>query len=278
MIFDAHHHFWNYNPAEFGWIDNSMEILKKNYLPQDLEQQLFSTGVTGTVVVQARQTLEETKWLLGLAEEYHFIKAVVGWVDLQSEKISDQFNIFSDFPYLVGVRHVIHDEPDDNFILRKEFLRGIAKLQKQNLTYDLLLYPKHLRRAIELVSRFPEQKFILDHIGKPLIKSEIIHPWKEDIEEFAKRQNVWCKISGMVTEADLFNWKYEDLIPYMDTVLEAFGPNRILLGSDWPACRLAGEYSEIMNAGIRYVDNLSENEQKKIFCDNCLEFYNINNF
>ena len=276
MIIDSHHHLWKYNAADYGWMDDTMAILKQDYLPADLEKQLSGSNVTGTIVVQARQTLEETRWLLKLAKENSFIRGVVGWVDLRSDSLIDELNEFSDETKLAGVRHVIHDEADDDFMLRPAFIRGIEKLLKYKLTYDLLLFPKHLKKAVELVSIFPEQKFVLDHISKPFIKSGILGLWQDDIAALAAQPNVWCKISGMVTEADIKNWKYEDFIPYLDIVVEAFGTDRIMLGSDWPVCLQAGEYKAVMEIGQKYFEKFNSNEKKKIFADNCVQFYNLN--
>lgn len=275
MIFDAHHHLWQFNEVDYGWMDDSMQVLKKNYLPSDLAAEAEKAGVTGTVVVQARQILEETEWLLELGEASTLIKGVVGWVDLQSPALDEQLKRFAPHPLLVGLRHVIHDEPDDDFMLRPAFVNGIEQLQEYDLTYDLLLFPKHLERAIELVSRFPEQKFVLDHISKPFIKSGIMQPWKDDIEALAAQPNVWCKISGMVTEADHKGWKYEDFVPYMKVVSEAFGTDRLMLGTDWPVCRLAGEYSDILEIPKRFFQDLPVQEKEKVFASNCLEFYGI---
>ena len=277
MIIDAHHHLWKFNEAEYAWMDNSMSILKQDYLPADLEKQLNGSNVVGTVAVQARQNLEETRWLLEMAHQYPFIKGIVGWVDLCSEKLNAQLDEFSRDPGLVGVHHVIHDEPDDDFMLRPAFIKGIEKLGQYNLTYDLLLFPKHLQRAVKLVSLFPEQKFVLDHISKPFIKASILDPWQEEIAALAARTNVWCKISGMVTEADHAHWKYEDFLPFLDVVVEAFGTDRIMLGSDWPVCRLAGEYHLVMDIPARYFIGLDPVEMEKISRMNCYECYELIN-
>ena len=277
MIIDAHHHLWKFNEAEYAWMDNSMSILKQDYLPADLEKQLNGSNVVGTVGVQARQNLEETRWLLEMAQQHPFIKGIVGWVDLCSEKLSAQLDEFSRDPGLVGVRHVIHDEPDDDFMLRPAFIKGIEKLGLYNLTYDLLLFPKHLQKAVELVSLFPEQKFVLDHISKPFIKAGVLDPWQEEIAVLAARTNVWCKISGMVTEADHKHWKYEDFIPFLDVVVEAFGTDRIMLGSDWPVCRLAGEYNLVMDIPARYFKGLDPVDMEKISRMNCIECYELIN-
>jgi L-fuconolactonase len=277
MIIDAHHHLWKFNEADYAWMDKSMSILKKDYLPADLEKQLGGTDVVGTVVIQARQNLDETRWLLEMAGRYPFIKGVVGWFDLCSENLQAQLNEFTDNRRLVGARHVIHDEPDDDFMLRPTFVKGMEKLVQYNLSYDLLLFPKHLQRAFELVSLFPDQRFVLDHLSKPFIKAGIMDPWREEIAALASQSNVWCKISGMVTEADHEHWKYEDFIPYLDTVIEAFGTDRIMLGSDWPVCRLAGEYHQVMDIPARYFNDLDPSDMEKIFSLNCIECYELTN-
>jgi len=274
-IIDAHHHLWMYNSVDYGWMDDSMEVLKRDYLPGDLETEINEMDVTGTVVVQARQLLDETSWLLEQAKENSFIKGVVGWLDLRSDEFQSQLDQFTLHPKLVGLRHVIHDEPDDDFMLRPAFLKGIELLQKHDLCYDLLLFPKHLSRAIELVSMFPEQKFVLDHISKPFIKAGILQPWKEDIESLAAQPNVWCKISGMVTEARPHKWRYGDFVPYMKTVMDAFGTDRIMLGSDWPVCRLAGEYEEVMAIPLDFFSRLGESELDNVLSKNAIDCYQL---
>ena len=276
MILDSHQHLWQFNTEDFGWIDDSMAILKQDHLPGDIEKQLPAAQVSGTVVVQARQKPEETRWLLDQSAKHDFIKGVVGWVDLRSEKLDEQLEEFNTNPKLVGVRHVIHDETDYDFMLRPAFVKGIEKLKQYNLTYDLLVFPKHLQRALELVSMFPEQKFVLDHISKPFIRAGILDPWRKDMKSLAAQANVWCKISGMVTEADIKNWVYEDFVPYLDVVTEVFGTDRIMLGSDWPVCLLAGEYKEIMNVPIRYFSNIDTDSKEKVFRMNCIDFYELN--
>lgn len=275
LIIDAHHHLWKYNTSDFGWMDDSMEVLKRDYLPADLETEITEVGVTGTVVVQARQMIEETTWLLEQAEENPFIKGVVGWLDLRSNELKSQLDHFTAHSKLVGLRHVIHDEPDENFMLRPAFLKGIEMLQDYDLTYDLLLFPKHLTRAIELVRMFPEQRFVLDHISKPFIKTGILQPWKRDIEALAAQANVWCKISGMVTEAKPHKWRYEDFVPYMKVVMDAFGTNRIMLGSDWPVCRLSGEYEEVMAIPMDFFSKLTKAEQTNVLSKNAIECYQL---
>jgi L-fuconolactonase len=277
MILDTHHHLWEFNDAEYGWMDGAMSILKRDYLPPDLEKQLEGSAVTGTIAVQARQTVEETRWLLELADQYAFLKGIVGWVDICSNQLTAQLNELSSNPWLVGVRHVVQDEPDDDFILRPAFIKGMEKLVQHNLTYDLLIYPRHLENTIELISLFPDQRFVLDHIAKPDIKAGVLKPWQEQMAALAEFPNVWCKVSGMVTEAHLQRWKYEDFLPYLDTVAETFGPDRIMLGSDWPVCRLAGEYHQVMEIPVRYFQDLDPEDKAKILRLNGAECYELTN-
>ncbi len=275
MKIDSHQHFWIYNPTEYGWISDEMEILKKNYLPDQLQKELFSIEFDGSIVVQARQSLEETEWILSLAEQNSFIKGVVGWVDLCSSGVEEQLVQFSGHPKLVGVRHVIHDEPDDNFILRKDFLNGITYLKKFGLTYDILIFPRHLPNTIQFVSQFPEQLFVLDHIAKPLIKDKKLSPWKEDIEKLVRFKNVYCKLSGMVTEANVKYWKQEDLIPYLDIIFAVFGPDRLMIGSDWPVCRVAGLYKQVMEVVLDYIETYPDEDKNKILGENAFNVYQL---
>ncbi|MHC4475398.1 MAG: amidohydrolase family protein [Planctomycetota bacterium] len=275
MKIDAHQHFWQYNEQDYGWMGPGMENLKRDHLPADLGPLLKQTGIDGTVSVQARQCLEETEFLLRLADENPFIKGVIGWVDLRSPRLEVQLEQFCYHPKLRGVRHVIHDEPDDKFMLRDDFVHGISKLWKYNLAYDLLLFPKHLPVACELVAKFPEQIFVLDHISKPFIKDRKTEPWATDIRKLASFKNVSCKISGMVTEADWQNWKPEDFDPYMDVVFEAFGAERLMIGSDWPVCTVAGDYQKVIAIAADYVLELSFDEQAAIWEENAKRIYQI---
>lgn len=276
MKIDAHQHFWLYNGSDYGWIDDRMQVLKRNFLPGDLHTELVKAGMSGSVAVQARQMVEETRWLLHLAGQNDFIKGVVGWVDLCSENnLKRQLDEFGKSKKFTGVRHVVHDEAEDNFMLRDDFLKGISLLKQYNITYDLLLFPKHLPVAEIVVSMFPEQKFVLDHICKPLIKNRIISPWKEDIIRMATHKNVWCKLSGMVTEADWKKQKPEDFYPYLDVVFEAFGTDRLMIGSDWPVCLPAGEYADVIGIVQSYISEMQVDVQQKILGKNCVEFYGL---
>lgn len=275
MHLDAHQHFWKYNPAHQVWMTDAMAVLRRDYLPAELQSLLAATGFDGTIAVQARQMIEETEWLLELAGKNGFIKGVVGWVDLRSPKLREQLEKFAPHPKLVGVRHVVHDEPDDNFMLLPEFRRGIGQLREFGLTYDLLLFPKHLPVAAKLVAEFPEQPFVLDHIAKPAIREGLVSPWQEELQQLAKFQNVFCKLSGMVTEAKWKQWRPEDFYRYLDIVLAAFGPERVMIGSDWPVCTLSGDYASTMRVVADYLQKHPAPVREQILGSNCAKFYNL---
>jgi L-fuconolactonase len=272
---DAHHHFWHYQPEEYGWIDDSMQSLKRNFLPEDLQILLAQHDFDGSVVVQARQTTEETEWLLQLADRYDFIKGVIGWVDLCSADLEPLLEKYSVYPKFAGVRHVVQDEPDENFMLRKDFQRGIGTLATYGLVYELLIYAGQLPRAIQLIRNFPDQVFVLDHMAKPHIGKQEIQPWKQHIEELAAFQNVACKISGMVTEADWHNWKADNFRPYMEAVVDAFGSNRIMVGSDWPVCTLSGRYGEVMGLVTDYICQFSDHEREMMMGANAVRIFSL---
>jgi len=273
MFIDAHQHFWKYNPGEYSWINDQMNVLKRDFLPDDLLPELKQLNFDGSIAVQARQSLEETYWLLKLADEYDFVKGVVGWVNLCSLYVQKQLDEFSQNPKFVGVRHVIHDEPDDRFMTREDFRYGIGLLSKYKLTYDLLLFPKHLPLAAELAASFPHQKFVVDHIAKPGIKDRIHSPWNKDIRKLAKLPNVYCKLSGMVTEADWIKWKPGDFRYYLDIVFDCFGEDRLMIGSDWPVCIVARNYGEVMSIVIDYLSQFNATIQIKVLGENCRNFY-----
>ena len=275
MKIDTHQHFWKYSKEQYPWIAEGMEILAQDRLPADLAPLLEANGIDGTIAVQARQVVEETESLLAMAEEYDFIRGVVGWVDLRSPDVEAQLELFGDRTKLVGVRHVVQDEPDEKFVLREDFMRGIGKLKAYDLVYDILIFPHQLPAAIELVKRFPDQVFILDHIAKPYIKDKKMSPWDSDIKKLASFENVSCKLSGMVTEADRYNWTVEDIRPYMEVVLEAFGAERLTIGSDWPVCTLAGQYGSVISIAADFIAKLSDNEQKAIWERNPERIYGL---
>ena len=254
MRIDAHQHFWRYSSQGYEWINDAMSSLQRDFLPEDLKPELDRTGFEGTIAVQARQTLEETRWLLQLAEAAPFVLGVVGWTDLRSAEVRMQLSEFCGNPKFVGVRHIVQSETDDRFLLQPEFLRGIALLEEFDLTYDILVYPRHLPVATEFLKHFPRQRFVLDHLAKPLIKSGSVEPWRTHIRELAPHPNVGCKLSGLVTEADWQNWKSADIKPYLDVAFESFGPDRLMIGSDWPVCTVAGSYARVTNIVIEYLD------------------------
>ena len=275
MKIDTHQHFWKYSKEQYPWIGEGMEVLAQDRLPADLNPVLEANGIEGTVALQARQVVAETEALLTMAEEYDFIRGVVGWVDLRSPDVEAQLERFRDRAKMVGVRHVVQDEPDDQFVLRDDFMRGIGKLKAYELVYDILIFPHQLPAAIELARRFPDQVFILDHMAKPSIKDRQMSPWENDIRKLASFENVSCKISGMVTEADWHNWTVEDFTPYMDAVLEAFGAERLTIGSDWPVCTLAGQYVSVISIAADLIAQLSDNEQKAIWEGNPKRIYGL---
>jgi L-fuconolactonase len=272
---DSHQHFWRYRAEDYGWIGEQEGALKRDFLPADLATELEQAGFDGCVAVQARQSLVETEWLLELADENPFIRGVVGWVDLRSPDLPAQLERLASRPRLRGVRHVVQDEPDDEFMLRGDFLRGIEGLGQRDLAYDILIFPRHLRVARELVSRFPGQRFILDHMAKPLIREGALEPWESDLRALAALPNVACKVSGLVTEADWRRWTPGDLRPYVHTVLDAFGAERLMIGSDWPVCTLAASYSEAVGAMTACLDGLSGNEQALVLGENAQSWYRI---
>ena len=271
---DSHQHFWRYDATQYPWIPAGSP-LHRDWLPADLAELQKPLGLDGSIAVQARQSLAESDWLLGLADADPRIKGVVGWVDLRQEKVGDDLERLARHPRFLGVRHVVQDEPDDNFMLRPEFLRGIAKLKAFDLTYDILIYPKQLSAAIVLVRRFPEQPFVLDHIAKPLIMDHAIDPWRQQIHNLAQAPNVSCKVSGMITEASPTNWQPADFKPYLDIVFEAFGEDRLMFGSDWPVCLLAGSYQQVHGLVQDYVADQSASAREKLFGGNAVKFYGV---
>ncbi|MBG87200.1 MAG: amidohydrolase [Verrucomicrobiales bacterium] len=275
MKIDSHQHFWNYDAVDYSWISEELAVLKRNFTPADLKEELGSVGIDCCVAVQARQTVEEGRWLCSLADDNDFIKGVVGWVDLCSEDADRQMEKLNAHPRFVGVRHVVQDEEDDRFIVGENFMRGISLLEKYELRYDILIFPKQLPATLEFVKQFPDQPFVLDHIAKPLIKDAIIEPWELHIRELARFSNVMCKVSGMVTEADWKGWEVEHFDPFLDVVLDAFGPDRLMYGSDWPVCTLAGSYKQAHSLALRLAEQLSESEQEKFWGGNAAKFYGL---
>jgi L-fuconolactonase len=275
MRLDAHQHFWHYSPAAYTWITDEMDVLKRDYLPDDLKPLLQSIGFDGCIAVQARQSLDDTRFLLDLAEKYEFIKAVVGWVDLCSSDLLQQLKEFACRPKFVGVRHVLQDEPDDHFMLRPDFRQGIALLHEFDLSYDLLIHPRHLKTAVQLVAEFPQQPFVLDHLAKPPISKAEFSPWQEDLRQLAKLPNVCCKLSGLMAEVTLQQASAQDFARYLDITFAAFGWQRLMIGSDWPVCTLGGAYKPVMEIVIDYVKKYSTEAQAAILGGNCARFYRV---
>ncbi len=275
MRIDAHQHFWIYNQDEYGWIADSMASLRRDFLPDDLKPELERNGFAGAVAVQARQSLEETRWLLELAASAPFILGVVGWVDLRSPQVRSQLEALAGDPKLVGIRHIVQSEPDDRFLLQADFLRGIAVLGEFDLAYDILIYPRHLAAAAEFVRRFPGQRFVLDHMAKPPVKSGEIHAWARGIRELAASPNVFCKLSGLVTEADWRHWKPEHIMPYLDIAFECFGPDRLMIGSDWPVCTVAAEYGQVVGVVEDYLSQHRAEEREAVLGGNAKRFWRL---
>lgn len=275
MKIDAHHHFWRYDPVEYGWIDEPMKAIRRDFLPGHLRAEMAAAGVDGVVSVQARQSLAETEWLLAFASQHDFIRGVVGWVELASPSVQGDLERFAATPGLKAVRHVVQGEPDENFILRSDFNRGIGELRRFSLAYDILIYERHLPQTIAFVDRHPGQVFVLDHLAKPRVKDEIFEPWNRNLRELAKRPNVYAKISGLVTEADFTRWTEAQLRPYFDTALEAFGPRRLMFGSDWPVCLVACDYRRWHQLVSRWITKLSPDEQERVLGGTAVEAYRL---
>jgi L-fucono-1,5-lactonase len=277
---DAHQHFWRYAPGTHAWIDDSMTAIRRDFLPAHLEPLLRAEGFDACIAVQAQQNIEETEWLLSLADAHPFIRGVVGWVDLCAADVADQLARIAPHPKLRGVRHIVQDEPDDRFMLRPDFMRGIAALPPTGLTYDILIYARQLAAAVELVKAFPDQKFVLDHIGKPAMRAAAFDQWARGIAALSRNRNVWCKLSGMVTETDwslagTAAWSLDEFIPYLDVIFDWFGPGRVMIGSDWPVCLLAGGYGDVIAIVREYVEQRFPAHLNAILGATAAEFYGV---
>ena len=273
---DAHQHFWQFDPVRDNWITEDMSIIRRDFLPADLLPILERNEFDGSVVVQTCQTEEDNQFMLGLAAENDFIKGIVGWVDLRAENIEERLKYYrNNYPKLKGFRHVLQAEFNEQFMLTKKFRRGISLLNTYGFTYDILIYPLHLKYAETLVAEFPDQKFVVDHLAKPRIKDREIDEWQKDIEALSKYQNVSCKVSGMLTEADWYSWRTADFQAYLDVVFNAFGINRVIYGSDWPVCIVAGGYNRALEILQLYTSRLSHHEQDLFFGGNAVDFYNL---
>jgi L-fucono-1,5-lactonase len=272
---DAHQHFWRYTAADYAWISDAMAPLRRDFLPADLGREMARAGVDACVAVQARQTIEETRWLLALADAHPFIAGVVGWIDLQSPGARADLAALVDQPKLVGVRHIVQTEPDDRFMLQPAFCAGLALLEEFGLAYDILIYSRHLMVAAELADRFPAQRFVLDHLAKPDIRSGAIATWERDLRELALRANVSAKLSGLVTEADWDRWTPAALRPYLDVAFDCFGAERLMTGSDWPVCTLAGDYATTMSVVVDYLADRPAHERDAVLGGNAQRFWNL---
>lgn len=271
---DAHQHFWKYSPVKDAWITDDMKVIQRDFLPEDLAPVLASNGIDGCVAVQADQSEEETRFLLSLADEHDFIKGVVGWIDLRADNLSERLTFFSKYKKLKGFRHIIQGEPA-GFMLDPKFIQGVKTLADFNFTYDLLVYHHQLPEAIQFVQQLPEVKIVVDHLAKPSIRTGDIAAWKRDIVSLAAYNNIHCKVSGMVTEADWQSWKPSDFIPYLDVLFNAFGADRILYGSDWPVCLLAASYKQQLSIAQTYLSTFSEHEKLLVMGGNARKFYNL---
>lgn len=275
MRIDAHQHFWRYDAARDVWITGEMSVLKRDFLPQDLSATRQANGFDATVVVQVDQSEDETFFLLKLAEHDPSIAGVVGWVDLCSSRIAERLAYLSQFEKLRGFRHIAQSEPDDRFLVREDFLRGIACLEQFGFTYDILIYPKQLPAALELAQQFPKQPFVINHMAKPEIRANKRAEWTALMRDVGANPSVYCKLSGLVTEADWHHWKKEDFRPYLDIVFDAFGPGRLMFGSDWPVCLLAASYEQVLQIVEEYVQGYPAEAKAKIFGGNAAQFYRL---
>ena len=271
MRIDAHQHFWRFDPARQTWITDEMSAIRRDFLPEDLRPELRAAGIDASVVVQTDQSEEETRFLLELADTHTQIAAVVGWVDLRAENARERLEHFSSFEKLRGFRHIAQAEPDDCFLIREDFLRGISNLEAFGFTFDILIYPRQLAAAAQLVRRFPRQGFVVDHLAKPCIKSGEIEPWATYIRQIGECENTFCKLSGMVTEANWHHWKPADFKPFLDIVFEAFGTGRLMFGSDWPVCLLGANYKQVYDLIASYCGS----DHERIFGSNAARFYGL---
>lgn len=275
MKIDSHQHFWKYNPIRDSWIDDSMEVIRKDFLPKDLKPILEANNIDGCIAVQADQSEEETEFLLQCAQNNPFIKGVVGWVDLRAKNVEERLKHFSKDKNFKGVRHIVQGETDDAFMLQPEFLNGISTLGQLGLTYDILIHQHQLKQAIAMVDKFPNQRFVLNHIAKPKISEGIDAEWENSIKVLATHENVFCKISGLVTETENYQWIEPVFKAFLDSVVEAFGTNRLLFGSDWPVCLLAGSYQDVLQIITNYLSNFSEKDKGKVMGENAAMVYNL---
>jgi L-fuconolactonase len=272
---DSHQHFWKFDPVRDSWIDSKMSAIKKDFMPADLKPLLDKYHIDGCVAVQADQSEAETEFLLGLADSNDFIKGVVGWVDLRAANVGERVAHYSKFNKLKGVRHVLQGEEDRALMLTPQFTKGINALKPHDLAYDILIFPDQLGYTHQFVKTFGGHRFVIDHIAKPDIKNKNIEKWAAGMRAIAKNENVWCKVSGMITEADWYGWVLTDFEPYLDVIFEAFGTKRVMFGSDWPVCNVAGGYQQMLSVIKNYTAKLSDDEQTRFWGQNAIDFYRL---
>jgi L-fuconolactonase len=276
MLVDTHQHYWRYRTEDYAWIDDAKASLKRDFVPADVEPLMARAGFDASIAVQARQTPDETAALLAFADAHPFVAGVVGWVDLQADDVEDRLATCA-HPKLVGMRHIVQDEPDDRFLLRPAFCRGVGVLADFDLTYDILVYAKHLPIVPDFVAAFPSQRFVLDHLAKPEIRHGHIDRWARDLEAVAACPNVMAKLSGLVTEASWDRWTLEDLTPYLDVALDVFGPDRLMVGSDWPVCTLAAGYERTMGVWTTYLAGRPAAVRDAILGGNAVRLWKLGN-
>lgn len=272
---DSHQHFWRYDPIRDAWINNEMQLIRQDFFPEDLKVELDKHDIDGCIAVQADQSEAENAFLIELAATNPFIKGIVGWVDLQADNVEETLEFYKQYNIVKGFRHILQNEPDRALMLRPEFKRGLSLLNKYDFTFDLLIFQDQLLYASELCQLFPSQKFILDHMAKPAIKDQKINNWETDIRTLAGNPNVFCKISGMVTESDWQNWKDADFKPYLDVAFDAFGIGRVMFGSDWPVCNVAGGYDSMISIVKSYATQFTAEEQAGFWGENASNVYRI---
>jgi L-fuconolactonase len=276
MKIDAHHHFWQLDQFDYSWLDQpKLAPIRCKFLPSDLWPHLQAAGIDKTIVVQTQHNVAENRWALNMAEQYDWIAGVVGWVDLASPQCEEQLREFIVHPKFIGVRHVTQDEPDEDFIVREEVLRGLQVLERHGIPFDLLFYVQHLRHVPTLAHRLPNLRMVIDHLSKPRIKEQLIDDWRRDLHAASRYPNVYCKLSGLITEADWQHWTSEDLKPYVQAALDCFGPKRCMFGSDWPVCLLAGSYNQVVEALHEALGPLSSTERETIFGKTAATFYTV---
>ena len=275
QVIDSHHHFWDIGMREYQWMPPGESVLRRNYVPEDLAPALEQGGVDKTVIVQAHQSVEETMWMLEIAENTEFVAGVVGWVDLTADDVGDTLDEIQANPWFKGVRHIWHDEPDDDWLARPGPVNGLREVAARGLAYDFLVRPQHLKYVPEIMDKVPDLRSVIDHIAKPLIAEKIVEPWLEDLREVANIPGMMCKVSGMVTEADMENWTPDDLAPYVAHVLGMFGYDRLMYGSDWPVCLQGGSYQQVIGAARKTLSSLTAEESAAVFGGNAARFYRL---